>query len=277
MDAFFRQFPQAAEFLTLLRRCSVSAFAAQAVYFLFLALFPFALFFLTLLQYLPITQTQLLQGVLRLFPAASESAVVEIWREAERQAAGAALSVSALVALWSSSKGMLGLMRGLNAVCGIAETRGYFRQRLIATFYTLGFALLTAGTLGFLVYGGRWLGPLWERLSPAGPGRWVFGSLRTLLGFVVFVLFFVCLYRVLPDRRSTLRAQLPGAMLAAWGWLVFSALFAVYAHHSPGLSVYGSLTSLVVFMLWLYFCMYILLAGAGVNRILEQADKNSGK
>ena len=77
------------------------------------------------------------------------------------------------------------------------------------------------------------------------------------------------MYLALPDRRQRLSAVFPGALAAAGAWLLFSALFSVYVNHfAKGLALYGSLTTMVLTMLWVYACVSIVFYGAFLNRLL---------
>ena len=68
----------------------------------------------------------------------------------------------------------------------------------------------------------------------------------------------------MPNHIVQLKVQLMGAAFSAVGWMIVSWIFSVYLDIFKGFSsMYGSLTTIVLIMLWLYFCMYILLLGGG--------------
>ena len=84
-------------------------------------------------------------------------------------------------------------------------------------------------------------------------------------------LVFLILYKMLPNRKATLKSQVPGAVLIAAGWSLFSYFFSLYFELFPGFSnMYGSLTALIMVMLWLYICMNLLLYGAEINSYFEK-------
>ena len=85
----------------------------------------------------------------------------------------------------------------------------------------------------------------------------------------VFILFFAILFKMLPNRKATIRSQLPGSILCAVAWSVFSYGLSIYVDYFNGFSMYGSLTTIVLLMLWLYFCMYILMICGEINNIYE--------
>ena len=71
-----------------------------------------------------------------------------------------------------------------------------------------------------------------------------------------------------------MKVQLMGAAFSAVGWMIVSWIFSVYLDIFKGFSsMYGSLTTIVLIMLWLYFCMYILLLGGEVNVILRDMEQ----
>jgi membrane protein len=74
-----------------------------------------------------------------------------------------------------------------------------------------------------------------------------------------------------PDKKMKYKKQLPGALFSAILWYVFSYVFSLYVDRFNGYSIYGSLTFVVVIMLWFYFCMYIILMGAQMNRYFSPA------
>ena len=83
------------------------------------------------------------------------------------------------------------------------------------------------------------------------------------------MIFCLLIYKFLPNRRDRLIKQLPGAVFAAIGWMVVSWIFSVYVDIFQGFtSMYGSLTTIVLIMLWMYFCMYSILLGGEVNLIM---------
>lgn len=230
-------------FLTKIRDDSISAFAAQAAFFIILSIIPFIMFLFTLLNLFPVTA-----GDFKRLPAGI---------------------LSGIAALWSASRGTLALIRGLNAVYKHKETRNYFLVRAISMIYTLCFAALLLITLVLLVFGNRVYNRIMSQLPLLGDLAFLIMSLRTLVTMGILTLFFLLLYLVIPNRKSRLFAELPGAVITAAGWISFSFLFSFYIDHLSGNTfAYGSLTTLAFSMLWLYFCMYILFVGAEVNVFL---------
>jgi membrane protein len=101
---------------------------------------------------------------------------------------------------------------------------------------------------------------------------------RTIIMILVLIVFSLSIYMFLPNKRRRLRSQFPGAIFTAFGWTLASFIFSVYMDIFKGFSnMYGSLTTIVIIMLWLYFCMYVMLLGGEMNDLLEQWVDNSKK
>lgn len=257
-------------FTKTLRDDSVSAFAAQAAFFTILSVFPFFMFLLTLLHYLPLSVTEIQSFVLDLFPSVIDTVMTGLLEEISTRSTGTVLSVSVLAALWSSSRGALALVRGINAVYGHKEHRNYLRLRAISVLYTFIFAILLIFTLLLLVFGNQVYRFVTSNIPVFGDTAFLLLSMRPLITMLLLSFFFLLLYMMIPPGRVKLLSALPGALLAAGGWLGFSFLFSFYIDHMGQFSrVYGSLTAIAVCMLWLYFCMYILFIGAKINVILS--------
>ncbi len=248
----------------------VAAYAGQAALFIIISLFPFLMFLLTLIQFLPITESNIMIIVSEIFPPNLGPLFIRIISEVFDKGSSTVISVTAITALWSASRGFLALTQGLNKVYGIKETRNYVLTRVSAILYTLAFAIIIVITLIFLVFGNR-IYYFVENVFPIlRDTALVIISVRAVAGFTILVAFFIILYLAVPNRKGKVINELPGAIITAAGWMVFSYLYSFYIDNMSNMTdTYGSLTAIVLLMLWLYFCMYILFIGAEVNVILS--------
>lgn len=256
-------------FMERMRKDHVSAYAAQAAYFLIMSFIPFVLFLTAIVQYTPLTYREVRQAIMSVVPENLQGFVLNIVAEVFSKSA-AVLPLSALVALWSSGKGMQALINGLNTIYHVKETRNWLVNRIYSMFYMFLFVLALIASLLLLVMGNRihvlisgyvpFLGNMIGRILGA----------KTFLVFVMLFFVFLVLYRYLPNRRASLKSQVPGAFLTAVVWSVFSYLFSLYFTFFPDFSImYGSLSTLILVMVWLYFCMNLLLYGAEINAYFE--------
>jgi membrane protein len=260
-------------FLHKVRDDYVSAFSTQAAFYILISFFPFIMFLLTLIQYLPMTQETLLSILVNIFPSSVDSLVSSIVYEIFDMASGTVISITAISALWSSSKGIYSIIKGLNAVYGIRESRGYIRVRILSTIYTLIFAMMILVSLIILVFGNQLYLWIETKIPILADLALLIISIRTFVGLLILTLFFLLIYIKVPNRKSVFYKELPGSIVSAAGWMGFSYLYSFYIDNMGNYSnTYGSLTAIVLFMLWIYFCMYILFIGGEINVVLSSGD-----
>lgn len=263
-------------FTRKIRDHHVPAFAGQATLFIIISIFPFMMFLLSMIQYLPITQSNIMIIANNIFPNNISPMFIGIIAEVFDKGSTTIVSVTAITALWSASRGFLALVRGLNSVYGIKETRNYFVLRISSALYTLIFALLIIISLILLVFGNSlylWIESMFPIIQQT---VLLVMSIRAILGFATLIVFFLLLYIAVPNRKSTISKELPGAMISAAGWMIFSYLYSFYIDNMTNFSnTYGSLTAIVFLMLWLYFCIYILFIGYEINNVLASKTLKS--
>ena len=247
----------------------VPLYAANASFFLILSVFPVLVVLLALMRYTGLQVEVFTDLMADVVPGALMPTVNRLVLSAYVNSTGTVLSVSAVAALWSSSRGMYSFVMGLNAIYEAEENRGYFRTRLMSMGYTFAFLIVLILTLVLHVFGGDLLRALQDLPIP--------GIIQSLLNVRVFVLLvlqtvlFCAMFVVLPNRRNRPGESLPGALLAAIGWQLFTNAYSVYTQKFTAYeSIYGSVYAVALGMLWLYFCICIVLYGGVLNKILQK-------
>lgn len=247
--------------------------AAYAGYFIVLSVFPALLLILSSLRFTGLEVEGLVELLDGILPGALLDTAKKLIYSTYRSSSGTIATVSLLVALWSSSKGIFGLLTGLNAVYGVSEDRGYFYTRGISVLYALAFYLVVILTLVLHVFGGMLIA--WMRSYNDPVLNYVIDilNLRFFLLLVLQVGLFTAMFMFLPNRRNGFLASVPGGLLSALGWQVFSDLYSIYVTNFSGYSnLFGSVYAIALSMLWLYFCLSILFYGGALNRFLQEAN-----
>ena len=257
-------------FLDKLREDAVSAYAAQAAFFIIMSVFPFIMLLLTLIQYLPVTAEMLIEIAEQTIPPAFSGYIISLIREIYEQPSVTIISITVIAAVWAASKGFLAIIRGCNSVYGIYETRNYFRLRLAASLYTVIFAVVIVVTLTVMVFGNKIVTVLIRYVPVLQEMALLVISLRTVVGFGIMFAFFLVLYLFVPNRKGNVIEEMPGAVLTSMGWIGFSYLYSFYIDNFADFDTYGSLTTIVFMMLWLYTCMYMFFIGGEVNVFLQE-------
>jgi membrane protein len=191
--------------------------------------------------------------------------------EASGGALGFAAIVGLLLALWSASRGMSGLITALNIAYEEKERRGFFKLNLIALGLTLG--LLAGGIVAIALVAAL---PAVARLVADGPAtKWLLLLAQWPLLVALVMLGLAMLYRFAPDRdKPQWRWVSPGAVTATILWIIGSVAFTVYvANFNSYDKTYGSLGGVVILLTWLYLSALTVLLGAVINAQSERQTR----
>lgn len=248
----------------------LNAAAAHAAFFIILSFIPCIILLFSLLQFTSIDKVDVLVLVQNIVPRNMLTFFTGIIGEAYQKTA-TTISISALVAVWSAGRGMMALTQGLQWIAGIRETRNYFAVRMRATLYTVILLLSIIVFLLLGVFGNALLELITMRFPIAAyVTKMIIDVKNIFLSFYAIVIFSL-IYRFMPGNEMKLIYHVPGSVLASGGWMVFSYAFSMYIDKFSGFSnMYGSLTTIILIMLWLYFGMYITLIGAEFNQLLAK-------
>lgn len=248
----------------------VGAYAAQSAFFILLSFIPFMMLLLNIIQYTPLTEEAVSSAVMSVIPEDFHTVVQTIIMEIYRRSS-AVLPVSAIIALWSAGKAINSLTYGLNTVYHVKETRNYFVNRLRSMLFTLFFIGAFVVTLVLMVFGRSIQHGLTKYFPAVAEFTGVLLSLRTVITMVALMFTFVLMYRFVPNRKASVESQIPGALVTTISWQVLSVGFSFYLEYFPGVTrMYGNLTTVILLMLWVYFCMYLILIGAEINDYFER-------
>lgn len=249
---------------------NISAFAASTAFFLFLSLIPMLMLLCALIPYTPLTEANLMSVVTEIAPSAMSPLLVNMIAEVYDKSVGI-ISVTAVVTIWSAGKGMLALMRGLNAINDVEENRNYFLLRMVASFYTVMILILMILSLLIMVFGNFLVGIIEKQIPQSAYFFDMLLHFRILMIWAVITIGIAWMYAYVPGGKLGFKMQLPGAVVAAVGWSFITWGFSVYVDEFNGFGAYGSLATIIILMLWLYACMYIVMAGAFLNRYFKPA------
>lgn len=257
------------------RGYNISTLAAGASFFMLLSIVPLLTLVVSLLRYLPWTLQDLLTMMEQILPEAVMSTAEDFVRDLYTSNLLAVASVSVVFSLWAASRGVYGMLNGINAILGADESRSYIRRRLTAIFYTFLLIIALFVTLALHVFGQSLLNlaDQWDIWILEAVARLV--HQRNLLTLGLLSLLFTMIFAFLPAKPMRLRHVVPPAIATAIGWMTFSWLFSIYVDHGGGRSYfYGSMTAVVLGMLWLYICMCIVFWGGVLCRMSELGQLN---
>ncbi len=265
MKTIYRLYYIMRDFNWQMTRKNISAFAASTSFFLFLSMIPLLMALCAILPYTRLTEGNLINAITRFTPDAMDALVVSVISDVYARSAGT-ITIFAIVTIWSASKAMLALIRGLNAVNDFEERRNYFVLRFIACIYTVIILVATILALIVMVFGNVIVDLLLADIPPLHILVQFVMRFRFLFSWAVLTIIFSLIYAYVPSHKLGFKGQIPGAAFSAIMWGTASYAFSVYVDHFNGFGTYGGLTTVVIMMLWFYLLMYILLIGAHINR-----------
>jgi membrane protein len=264
--------------------------AAQLSYYFLLALFPLLLFLVTLFGYMAGAGSHLRQKLVtylgNVMPESAFTLVVQTMDQVTAARGGGKLWFGLIAALWAASSGLNALAQALNSAYDVAETRPWWKVRLISIGLTIALAVLIISALLIVLLGGQLGHFLFSFVNEdsAFGVAWKFLQWPIALAFVFMA--FALIYHFGPNvgarrqskriPRSDFRRQWlsPGVLVAILLWLIVSLAFRVYLHFFNSYSAtYGSLGAVIVLMLWFYVTGAAILLGGEINCEMESSDE----
>lgn len=254
-------------FIDRVTRDRLDSSAAHSAFFLITSFLPFLAFLLTLMQRIHFSSgVTMIEAALNLLPETFSMALGEII-PSPIESSGV-LPVAVIAAVWSSSMGMVAIIKGLDHIYEVEQPRNYVLLRVMAVVYVVLLAVVLIAAAVLLVFGTTIYHVIQDRWPLVAA---LLINFKSLVSFVMLFVFFTLLYTFVPRRRVKLRHNLIGAVFGAGGWLLFSYFFSLFVENFSNFSIYGSLATLVIMMFWLFFCMYILFLGGEVSMWLERS------
>jgi membrane protein len=243
--------------------------AGSVTYYTLLAIFPALGVFVSLYGLVADVRTvqeQLIQ-LSTIFPPEAVSLLGEqMLRLATGKAASLSLAfvVSLLLSIWSANAGMKSLFDGLNIAYDETEKRSYLLRTALTYGFTVALLVFLAAVSAILVAAPLGLEALHLRHDWLIAARWP-------LVYAVAAGAFAVIYRYGPSRAlARWRWVALGSLAAAFLWMAGSAGFSWYLNNVARLdATYGSLGTVIGFMLWVWFSVMVVLVGAELNAEIE--------
>ena len=248
--------------------------AAQIAYFMLLSLFPFLLFLLSLLSYLPVLQPdQVLQSMSETLPPAAYDMVADTVRAVLSQRQGGLLGIGLLAALWSGSMGVGALITTINRAYNIHPRRNIAYQKLLAILLTLVLSAFVIASTVLVLSGPQISHKIFQAIGLAGEGETVWTHLRVPVILLLDLAAFSLLYYVAPEAKQRFVWILPGAVTATVLWFGASSLFRLFVRNFGNYNVtYGSIAAVIILLVWLWLSGFIFLLGAEINALMRRGD-----
>ncbi|MFD2760159.1 YihY/virulence factor BrkB family protein [Lentibacillus juripiscarius] len=251
---------------------------AQLAYFFLLSLFPFLLFLMTLVGYLPLNDLDIIEFIETYAPGEISELINQNVQQLVSNQNGQLLSIGIIGTLWSASNGINAVMRGFNRAYDVDEDRSFIVTRLIAIVLTI--AMIFVIFIAFLLpIFGKAIGVyIFKFFGASGEFLQVWDAMRWVISSVVFFIVLVALYKMAPNKRIYFKNVVWGALFATIGWQLTSLAFSFYVSSMGNYSAtYGSLGTVIVLMIWFYLSGVIIMIGGVINATLREQNKTGNK
>ncbi|MCB0395427.1 MAG: YihY/virulence factor BrkB family protein [Flavobacteriales bacterium] len=262
-------------FISGLRKSSITTRASSMAFHFFLALFPAIIFFFTLIPYIPIAdfQDQLMELLGSILPENVFDASRQTIEGIVNDKRGGLLSVGFLSMLYFATNGINSMIHNFNQTYHAVETRNFIQQRLVSIVLMLIMSTLILAAILIIILGKQvlqlmvdesWMKEQWTILLFEG-GKWLI-----MIALYFFTISFI--YFLGPAKRSRWRFISAGSTAATFFSILTSLGFAFFVNNFGQYNkLYGSLGTIIVMMLWIYFNSLILLIGFELNASIKSA------
>ena len=246
----------------------ITVYAAQTCYFVIVSAIPFLCLVISIASFL------IPEDVYKVFetypmPQEIENVIRTVIEQLLATQKVSLLSISAVIALWTASRGSDAIRAGIENVYEVPASKKILKQQTLSLVNTFILLIVIIGNVILVLFGDLIAKAL--HLTTVVDMIMNFG---VIILFVIMCLVFAVIYASTAKHsqnekiRSKTMQHLPGAVFATGGWMLFSYFYSLYIKYFPSASaIYGSLTAVCLIMLWLYVCMIILLLGAEINKL----------
>lgn len=256
--------------LKQLEKHHVNEYSIQCAYYVILSFIPFLILLFSLIQYTTLGKDAIFFLIQNVIPGNMSEFFEGIIKEVSFKSIGT-VSVSVIFLLWSAGRGFYALCKGFNHIYETPKEYNYWFLKLKSIICIIIFIIITVVVLFLIAFGkiiADFLKNRYMVLNIILELRWIW---QILMLFIVFLL----MYRFVPNHKVKFKTQIIGAWFSAISWYILSSGFSIYLDVFRNFSViYGSLTSIMLLMIWVYWSMYILLIGAEINAYIEKRKMN---
>ena len=254
-------------------RKNVSVNAASIAFYAFMSIIPILVLLCSQLPFTGITKDELTFVITNITPDSIDSLIESIINEAYSSRVGV-FSVSIVFLLWSSSKAMLAMIRAVDKIYDQTESRNYFVMVGFALIYTAAIIILVSLSLILYAKGHSLEEIIADRASGKADFNVVVSQLHYYTALAVMTVVFALICTFAPSGKRKVKFQLPGAFFSSSAIIIFTMFFAMYANgKNIYSSFYGSLSSVAIFLLWIYSCINLFLMGCVINVRYEDKIK----
>ena len=264
-------------FIKGLQEGAITTRASSLAFNFFLAFFPSIIVFFTLIPYIPIDgfQQTLMEIISNVLPPSTNSATFSTLEDIINNQRGGLLSIGFILALYFSTNGMSSLIQAFNSSYHIRENESIIKHQMLSILLTIVISALVFLTIILIIFGKAAIIYMIDyqlinenKLVLLNTAKWVILIFMLFLGITT-------IFNLGPAIKSQIKIFSPGAILATLFIILTSIVFSYYIDNfSQYNKIYGSIGTLIIILLWIYFNAIFLLIGFELNASIFNAKKN---
>ena len=264
-------------FVKGLQEGAITTRASSLAFNFFLAFFPSIIVFFTLIPYIPIIgfQETLMEILSNILPPSTNNATFNTLDDIINNQRGGLLSIGFILALYFSTTGMSSLIQAFNSSYHIRENESIIKHQLLSILLTVVISALVFLTIILIIFGKTTITYLVD-FQLINQNKIVFLNIAKWI-VLIFMLFIgiTTIFNIGPAIKSKIKIFSPGAILATLFIILTSIVFSYYIDNfSQYNKIYGSIGTLIIILLWIYFNAIFLLIGFELNASILNAKKN---
>ena len=245
----------------------INSKAAEVSFYLLLSFFPFLIFTISLVVYTPIIKLSKYIFLLKkILPQSAFNIVSSLIQSAIENRSFSFLILSFILAMYTMSRAVLSLIRGMNKSYNIRETRSYFEVLFISLIFVIMIVVLIFTSMIFLVFGEKLGSFLFNIIGLNQYFMYIWNLCRYIVGIITVTIILMNLYKFTPNKKLYFKDVLPGAIVSTLCWLIASFCYSFYSNNFARYDIiYGSLGGIIALMTWVYLSSWTILIGCEIN------------
>lgn len=263
-------FKKLKNYIKILNFSKIFSKSAEMSFYLTLSIFPSLIFLISVIAYIPnIDLIFKNKNILKFIPNDVLSVLQSLIDSAINNRSVNLILFSSLLAIWTFSKYIKSIIKAQNEVYEFTEKRNFLVLNLISVLYSIAFFTVIISTMILIVYGNKISIFLKELLNNNFVLVDFFNVIRFLIPILLMTFIFLNIFTFTPCGKLKYKQTITGSLITSVLWFNFSLIYAFYANHSSGLKeIYGSISTIIVLMSWLYFCSISIAIGYTINSII---------
>lgn len=246
----------------------------QLAYFFILSIFPFLIFFNAVVASLDIPPNSVISFLDPFFPEQIVSLIASYIEYISSKSSVTLLSFGIVLALFSASKSVRSLIYSFDLAYGIKKPRNFFVNTLFSMLYIFLFAVLLVLCIIIVALGNDFITETLSEIVVPFDFLDLISFLKWILMSAVLFCILSLVYKFIPSVRVKFLDTIPGTLFSLAAFLVLTSLFSFYVNVlMSSISLYGSLSAIILLMFWMYFAGIILVMGAELNKLISDIKR----